>query len=152
MADFTAQSKPHDKELVPRFLVIAMFALIACSLVLVGFARLTDRPLVGVPQDTSIASEVRLNLVGTRDGSVTVLDESGRVVASSEDEKMGFIGVIWRVMARERMLNDVPDTAPVRLVRRENGHVAILDTVTDWSVELIGYGPDNIAAFARLVD
>jgi hypothetical protein len=40
----------------------------------------------------------------------------------------------------------------LRLVRRENGHVAILDDTTGWSIELIGYGQDNVAAFAKLID
>jgi hypothetical protein len=40
----------------------------------------------------------------------------------------------------------------LRLVRRANGHTAIIDPATDWSIELIGYGADNIAAFARLLD
>lgn len=148
----TPNMKLQDKEMVPRFLVQAMFALMLSSLALVAFARLTDRPLVGVPEASAVTAEKVVTLVGTREGNVTVLDASGQVIARSAENKNGFIGVIWRVLERHRMLNDLANTAPVRVVRRENGHVAILDTASDWSVELIGYGQDNVAAFARLVD
>lgn len=156
MSQLEVQMKMRDKDMVPRVLVQAMFALMLASLALVSFAVLSDRPHVGVLKISPIAAETTLILDGTRDGTVAVTTLAGDIVARSNDDKGGFIGVIWRVLARERMLREIPhpvaNTAPVRVVRRENGHIAVLDTVTDWSVELIGYGHDNVAAFARLVD
>ena len=49
------------------------------------------------------------------------------------------------------MLEGVAGNPPLQLVRRENGHTAIIDPATNWSIELIGHGADNIAAFARLL-
>ncbi len=152
MSQLRSQMKMRDVEMVPRVLVQAMFALMAGALFLVSFSVLSGRPHVGVPVLSPVVAETVLRLEGSRQGNVAVLDADGTVVARSETDKNGFIGVIWRVMARERMKRGIPDTAPVRIVRRENGIVAVLDTVTDWSVELVGYGPDNVAAFARLVD
>lgn len=160
MGQLQAQMKSRDTEMVPRILVQAMFALMLASVLLVGFAVLTDRPHVGVLKVSPIAAETTVRLEGTRDGNVTVYDTAGQVLTKSNEDKNGFIGVIWRVMDRERMLRGIKgplhlsteETAPVRVVRRENGNIAVLDTVTDWSVELIGYGHDNVAAFARLVD
>lgn len=152
MSMLERQMVQRDKEMVPRILVQAMFTVMVLSLVLVGFARLTDRPLVGVPQDMSVVVERALWMEGTREGAVTVRDENGAVLAHSNDDKMGFVGVIWRVIDRQRMSNGVRGDAPIRLVRRENGHVAIIDDTTGWSMELIGYGPDNIAAFDRFID
>ena len=40
----------------------------------------------------------------------------------------------------------------VRVVRREDGHIAIIDDKTGMAVEVTGYGADNAAAFARIVD
>lgn len=152
MTQLAAQMKLRDKEMVPRVLVQGMFALMLCSLALVSFAVFSGRPLVGVPKASPIVTEVSLRMEGSPDGNAIVYNDQGQVVAQSNTDKNGFIGVMWRVMARERALNNAPETAPIRLVRRANGHVAILDTVTDWSIELVGYGPDNVAAFARLVD
>lgn len=152
MSQLESQMKLRDKEMVPRFLVQAMFGLMLASLALVSFAVLTERPLTGVPSMLPIEAERTLTLDGSGDGYIAVVDASGQTIARSNEGKNGFIGVIHRVMVRERMLNQAPLNAPVRVVRRENGIVAVLDTVTDWSIELVGYGQDNIAAFAKLVD
>ncbi len=152
MSGLSSQMRARDRDMVPMVLVRGMFGLMAASLVLVFGAALTDRPRIAVPVLTPIVAETIIDFDATREGSVTVRNEAGEIVALSGDDKNGFIGVIWRVLARERLLRGLPDTAPVRVVRRENGTIAVLDTASDWSVELIGYGPDNVAAFDRLID
>uniref|UniRef100_UPI002FDA3FD7 photosynthetic complex assembly protein PuhC n=1 Tax=Yoonia sp. TaxID=2212373 RepID=UPI002FDA3FD7 len=72
--------------------------------------------------------------------------------ASSSDDLGGFIGVMGRVIDRERFKQNIAGNPPVQVVRRENGNVAILDDATGLRVELIGYGKDNVAAFAKLLD
>jgi len=141
-----------ERELVPRFLVIAMFALMGLSLSLVGYAKLTGAPMSGALIEAPVAAQRTIQMVGTREGAVTVLNEEGAQLAHSSEHLMGFVGVVWRVLARHRYVEGVPDTAPVTLIRRDNGNIAIHDTVTDWSIELIGYGDDNVAAFAGLID
>ena len=47
MSGLSTQMKLRDREMVPRFLVQAMFVLMGASLALVAYARLTERPLVG---------------------------------------------------------------------------------------------------------
>jgi putative photosynthetic complex assembly protein len=151
MSGLQSQMRARDREMVPLMLVRAMFGLMAASLILVFAARLTDRPLVGVPVRAPVVAEATVFLEGDRNGEVTVRDVAGNVVARSNEDKNGFIGVLWRAMARERMLQGLPDDAPVRAVRRGDGTIAVVDTASDWSVELVGYGPDNIAAFAKLI-
>ncbi len=151
-SSLAAQMKMRDREMVPRFAVQLMFALMIVSLAIVSYATLTDRPHVGVAAPSPVVREVALQLEGGREGNVTVRDDTGRIVARSGEDRQGFIGVVWRVMARVRLVHGVADTAPIRLVRRENGHLEIIDPSTGWSFPLIGYGPDNVAAFARLID
>ena len=146
------QMKMRDREMVPRVLVIAMFALMAASLALVTFARVTDQPLRGVPAPSKIAAERLITLEGTRNTGIRVMDAQGAEIAFSKDDKAGFIDVIWVAVTRERKVQGVTGNPPLTLVRRENGHTAIIDPATNWSIELIGYGADNIAAFARLLD
>lgn len=153
MSQLSQQMVLRDREMVPRALVVAMFILMAATIAIVAFARLTDRPLVGAVKDIPVVAETQLTLIGTREGNVTVLNAAGDQVAHSAEEKQGFIGVIWRVIERKRMLaGHAGSTAPIRLVRNEKGHVIVNDPLTDWSVPLVGYGPDNVAAFARLID
>lgn len=146
------QMKLRDREMVPRALVIGMFGLMAATLALVSFARITDQPLRGVPAASAIVKEMPISLIGSRSGQVTVEDANGIEIAASARDNAGFIDVIWNSIARERKVQGVTDNQALRLVRRENGHTAIIDPATGWSIELIGYGKDNVAAFARLLD
>ena len=73
-------------------------------------------------------------------------------IASSSKNKAGFIDVVWVAVMRERKVQGTDATAPIRIVRREGGRVDVIDDTTGWTLELIGYGQDNVAAFATLID
>jgi putative photosynthetic complex assembly protein len=156
MAEYTSslanQMKMRDRDMVPRFLVITMFGLMAATLLIVSFAKITDQPMRGVPVVSEIVKEMPITLVGARSGGVVVEDETGAEIAWSFKNKAGFIDVIWVSVTRERKVQGVTDNPPLRLVRQANGHTVIIDPATGLTIELIGYGPDNIAAFARLLD
>ena len=146
------QMKHRDREMVPKILVQAMFGLMIASLALVAYARITDQPLSGVAPASEVVREMPIKLQGTRSDGVAVLDADGQQIAFSSQDKSGFIDVIWVSVARERKVQGVAGNPPLTLVRRQDGRTAILDPATGWSIELIGYGADNVAAFARLLD
>ena len=146
------QMKHRDRDMVPKVLVQAMFTLMVAAVLLVAYARLTDRPVIGVAPHSDIVAEIPITLVGNRSDGVAVLDAQGKQIAHSNDHKAGFIDVIWGTTTRERMVQETDREALLRLVRRENVHLAILDDATGWSIELIGYGQYNVAAFAKLID
>lgn len=156
MAEQTAslanQMKMRDRDMVPRVLVVAMFGLMAASLAIVAFAQIMDVPQRGVPKASVIVREAAITLEGSRNAGVRVLDANGNEIAFSQENKAGFIDVIWVGITRERKVQGVSGNPELRLVRRENGHTALIDPATNWSIELIGYGQDNVAAFARLID
>jgi putative photosynthetic complex assembly protein len=151
-ASLANQMKHRDREMVPRFLVIAMFSLMLISLILVAYAQWANVPKSGVLKISPIEKEITVSLVGDRSVGVAVQDMAGNQLAHSNLNKSGFIDVIWVSVMRERTVQNKDMTAPIRVVRRENGHTAILDDATGWSIELIGYGQDNVAAFAKLID
>ena len=151
-ASLANQMKMRDREMVPRFLVIAMFGLMIASLALVTFAQITDQPQRGVVRESPVVREMPITLVGERNSGIRVLNATGTEIAFSQDNKAGFIDVIWVGVSRERKVQGVIGNPPLTLVRRENGNTAIIDPATNWSIELIGYGADNVAAFARLID
>ena len=153
MSQLEAQMRHRDKEMVPRILVLAMFGLMAASLALVAFAQLSGAPQRGVVEQSPAAVERVITFEATdRQSNYSIFDETGAEIARSSETRQGFIGVIGRVLERERTRNGVALDTPVRVVRRENGRVAIIDDATGWSVDLIGYGADNVAAFARLLE
>lgn len=152
MSQLESQMRHRDKEMVPKFLVQSMFALMIGSLALVAYAQWADVPQSGVLYEAPILQTREVTLVGDRTGKYVVLDDSGTVLASTADEKAGFIGVIGKVIDRERLVLGVEAEGPITVARRENGNIAIIDPNTNMSIDLIGYGKDNVAAFARLLD
>lgn len=145
------QMKLRDRDMVPRALVRAMFALMAATVALVTYAQLSGHPDVGILDEAPVVQTREVTLVSFGLGGYDVM-EGGVRIAGTDDYKGGFYGVIGRILDRRRMVHGADPSAPIKVVRRENGHVAILDPETDFSIELIGYGVDNIAAFARLLD
>lgn len=154
MHDHKAMAK-RDKEMIPTVLVRAMFGLALLTLLLVAWARFTDRPLMATPPIVPIATEVTLNFerasITGGSGSVTIRDANGAALVTSSDEKKGFVEVIWRVVERKRMLAKVEGNPPLRIVRYEDRRIAIIDEASNFTVQLTGYGPDNVAAFATLL-
>lgn len=152
MSQLEQQMRHRDKEMVPRFLIQGMFALMAASLAIVAYAQWFDVPNRGVLVEAPVVHSLEIVMEGDRTGTYTVTTLDGTQIASSADHKGGFIGVIGRVIDRERFVHDLPFNAPITVIRRENGNIAIIDDTTDLRVELIGYGKDNVAAFAKLLD
>ncbi|MCU0909913.1 MAG: putative photosynthetic complex assembly protein PuhC [Rhodobacteraceae bacterium] len=145
--------RQRDREMIPTVLVRAMFALVLASLVIVAYARLTDRPLEATPPTgLAVAKERPILLYGDMSGSARVLDLDGTVIADLDPSQGGFIAGVWRVLQRVRGQAQVALDAPVRLVLWEDGRLSILDDTTGWRAELTGFGADNLDAFARLLN
>ncbi len=145
--------RQRDREMIPKTLLRAMLALVVASLVIVTYARVTDRPLEALPPtDMAVARERVILLHGDMSGAARVLDLDGTVIADLDPTRGGFIAGVWRVLQRERTKHRVALDAPVRLVLWEDGRLSILDDTTGWRAELTGFGGGNLAAFQRLLD
>ena len=149
----TATLEKRDREMIPRVLVRAMFGLMGISLATVAFARWTDQPLSAVPpQDVAVKTERSMQIFSKMDGSARVVDIDGTLVADLDPTQGGFIAGVSRALARVRGNHGVSATAPVRVVRYVDGRLALVDDATGWRAELFGFGHDNAAAFARLLE
>lgn len=151
MSSLETRMRDRDRDMVPLALVRAMFALMALSLGIVAWAQWADVPNRGVLIEAPVVVERVVTLRGERDGIYEVIDADGTVIARSSDPLAGFIGVVGRILERRRLVNGVEGNPPVRVVRRENGHIAVIDDAAGQVIELIGYGADNVAAFAQFV-
>lgn len=152
MSALTQQMKHRDRDMVPLFLVRSMFGLMFAALALVAYAQWTDVPQSAVFQETPIVKEINVQFVSSREGVSTVFDMDGNQVAASGDDLMGFVGVIGIAVKRAREVAGVANDTPLTILKRESGTYGIFDPATGWSMELIGYGADNVAAFAKLLD
>ena len=153
MTNEQAKLLKRDKEMIPLVLIRAMFFLALMSVALVAYARLTDRPLVGVASMPDVAAQTQIILTENPDqrGSYIVTDLDGNLIITSADTKAGFIGVIGQALKRKRMLTKTPMNTPIDLIRRVDGRVDIIDAASGLSVPLMSYGGDNIAIFNSLI-
>jgi putative photosynthetic complex assembly protein len=142
----------RDREMIPRVLLRAMAALVLSCLALVTYARLTDRPLEALPPDGPVAVERVIHIDAGTDGAATIFAQDGTLIADLGTSEGGFIAGVWRAVQHERGKVDADPNAPVRLIRFEAGGLALRDDLTGWRAELIGFGADNAAAFARLLE
>lgn len=145
----------RDKEMVPTILVRAMFALCVSVLVIVAYARLTDRPLEAMPPsevEVPAVNERMIRIFGQMDGSARVLDIEGNVIADLGPTEGGFVAGIYRVLERKRGAVGLQASEPIRLVRFSDGRIGLRDDLTDFRAELFGFGASNEAVFARLLE
>lgn len=148
----TPALRNRDKEMIPVVLLRAMLMLAIASLMLVSYAVITDRPLVGVPEPAPVMQEYNLVMLGDRRGAVTINTPDGSTVVDYSETEAGFISVVMRALYRVRLLNDVAETEPVRIVTYENGRIAIFDDASDWTMELGHFGDLGKARFAELLE
>lgn len=143
------RARPGDADLIPRRLLMAMAGLAVSGLLITGFAVITDRPPVGVPDAARIVAERALILEGHGAKAVTVRAGDGTVLADLAHG--GFVTVVQNGLARHRLVRGVAADLPVRLIRFANGRLSLIDPETGWNVELYAFGADNKAAFERLL-
>ena len=140
-----------ERELVPRLFVRAMFGMVMLCLVMVSAYRWLDGPVQYTAPDSPVVIEKTLFLEGAMSGAAKVFAEDGTVIADYSPEEGGFISGIWRVLQRERTKARVDLNGPVIVRARENNRLEIFDPSTGWGADLMGFGADNSAAFARLL-
>lgn len=141
----------RDKEMIPVVLLRAMLMLAIASLMLVSYAVLTDRPLVGQPPAAPVIQEYSLVMTGDRRGAVTITAPDGTPVVAYSESEAGFISVVMRALDRVRLLHGTAASEPVRIVTYENGRIALYDDASDWTMELGHFGDLGKSRFAELL-
>ncbi|MEM6373306.1 MAG: photosynthetic complex assembly protein PuhC, partial [Pseudomonadota bacterium] len=136
---------------VPRWMIRAVLALILSILALVTLARLTDHPLMAVPEDTPVVAERLVTLTAANNGATTVTAPDGTLIEEIASRDAGFISGMARVIERERMKHNIDPATPIAIQLREKGRISLYDPATGWSAELASYGASNTRAFAKLL-
>lgn len=146
-----AQLAARDREMIPKVLLQAMLALAIASLLLVAYARITDRPLEGVPVMRPVVAERLLTFVHAEDGRISVI-EDGVELVSMTGRSAGFIDAFTAALERRRMVSDIDPMAPVRVAAFEDGHVVLIDPETGWRVDPRSFGREAQAVFAAYLE
>ena len=142
-----AEMQKRDKEMIPKRLVYAVFALALSSLAITTYAVVTDRPLVGVAPAEPMVAQHQVILEG-EGNAARVTTPNGAVLMDSEHG--AFVTVIRSGLNRARLVARVDGNPAVTVTQFESGRMTLTDPATGWQVELSSFGLGNKAHFERL--
>ncbi len=150
-AGVTTKRDPHDLS-PPKPLLYAIFAMVLFTIAMVATFRLLGLQPGGAISAAPAAS-IEIRLVEHDGGDVdVVLPPDDTVIASIAEDDSGFLRGMIRSLGRQRSVAGVPLDAPYRLARRKDGTLTLDDPLTQESIALRAYGPDNRDQMAVLLD
>ena len=142
----------QEKELIPIRLVQAVGALLLVTLLMVGYARLSDMPLIGTPKQAPVVSQTTLEFVKKENGSVSIYNNDGVEIINSRAGPYGFIVVVYNGFMSERKKKKINTNDPLKLVQYGDGRLTIMDDSTSWDMHLNSFGAMNAAVFKKLMN
>ena len=148
--------RPGERAILPVGFRLALVVILPATLLLAFLYRLDGTTPPGI-EDTSQHGELvrftELYFLDKPDGVVSIVNASTeQEITRLQRGEDGFMRSVMRGLARERMARGHGQAEPFQLGVWEDGLVSLIDPVTQRRVELSAFGPDNVAAFVRLLD
>jgi putative photosynthetic complex assembly protein len=136
-----------SRVLMASLATIAMLTL-AATLV----ARLTGFTTNSIP-DSVVVNVVQVGFRDLPEGVVEVYEwETENSLAKIPSGEGAFLRGVVRSLVRQRRGLEGNTAAMFELTRYDDGRVVLADPETGENIDLIAFGPDNIAVFSELVD
>ncbi len=124
--------------------------LLGTAIVVAAWSARTRDDTVDAPAPLA-AYELRFE--DNPNGSVSVyLDSDDVLIEVLQPGGSSFVRGVLRAMARERRQHGISPDAPFRISRLPANRLLIEDPTTGRRIPLEAFGPDNVAAFRRLLD
>lgn len=143
----------QHQDTIPKAALYSMAALVFIALVFATVARLSGWGASVVAHADPILTR-QLLVEDRADGAVIIKDASTkRVISIAAPGKHGFLRGIFRSLTRERQMRQIDQSDAVfNLALREDGRLTLSDLDTDTHIELIAFGPTNVAVFRALLE
>ena len=133
----------------PRVPLVVGFTLVGLSVVAAAAGRLTASPEAAATEAPVAARD--LVFEDRDDGAVVARAAgNGHTVEVFEGEN-GFLRGTLRGLARTRRSEQVSPAVPFHLAQWRDGRLTLDDPATGRHIELLAFGADNAAVFARLL-
>tara|TARA_X000001036_G_C20593092_1_gene771660 strand:- start:331 stop:780 length:450 start_codon:yes stop_codon:yes gene_type:complete len=146
------QTSLHEKEIIPIRLIQAVGALLLVTLLMVGYAKLSNIPLIGKPKEASVVNEITLKFIKQGNGSVSIYNDKGQEIINSRTGPYGFIVVVYNGFMSERKKKKINTNDPLKLVQYDDGRLTILDVSSSWDMHLNSFGAMNAEVFKNLMN
>jgi len=99
-----------------------------------------------------LIDQANLHFVDQENGDVIVVDaDNNHTLHRLTIGEGGFMRSVVRGLARERRATGHGPEVPFQLAVWQTGLVSLIDPVTQRTVELSAFGPDNVMAFTQLL-
>lgn len=141
----------HIRRVSDRFMaLIALGLLFLVAAVLL--ARSTDHIVVADPPVGGLTSSRTLIFTDGPQGQITISDEdSGEVIRQLGAGEGSFIRGVVRSLVRARHQQGLLSQAGFQLNLYADGRLQLLDPMTREVIDLVAFGPTNVAEFAALL-
>lgn len=140
----------HEDPVITRPILISAGLLVAFTIIGAGWSSYIKGDTLDLPTSTVVLSR-DLVFEDRADGAV-VVSEAGQEVLVLEAGSGGFVRGTLRALARQRQLGSIGSEEPFRLVHWADGRLSLIDPTTNGRVEINAFGPDNLDAFAQILD
>jgi putative photosynthetic complex assembly protein len=135
----------------PRGALFGAIAVVSFAIAAAGTARIGGIGVTRVADTDTIAIR-ELRFVDRVDGGVDVVAaDSNRTIDMLPPGQDGFVRIVLRNLARERIRQEHDRHVPFRLTRWSDGRLSVEDPTTGRRVDLGAFGAVNAASFARLM-
>jgi len=135
----------------PRGALLGAGALVTFAILAAVTARVGGIGVTRVTNTEAIAIR-ELRFVDRTDGGVDVVAaDSNKTIDILPPGQDGFVRIVLRNLARERIRREQERHIPFRLTRWADGRLSVEDPTTGRRVDLGAFGAVNAASFAKLM-
>lgn len=99
---------------------------------------------------SKVLVEKKIHVYDHLNGAIKITDTSGQVLTIIEDNG-AFARVVFRTLAKERIMVGVGPEKPFILTARQNGILSISDPITNSNIDINAFGETNMKLFSELL-
>ena len=99
---------------------------------------------------SKVLVEKKIHVYDHLNGAIKITDTSGQVLTIIENNG-AFVRVVFRTLAKERIMVGVGPEKPFILTARQNGILSISDPITNSNIDINAFGETNMKLFSELL-
>lgn len=99
---------------------------------------------------SKVLVEKKIHVYDHLNGAIKITDTDGQVLTIIENNG-AFARVVFRTLAKERIMVGVGPEKPFILTARQNGILSISDPITNSNIDINAFGESNMKLFSELL-
>lgn len=99
---------------------------------------------------SKVLVEKKIHVYDHLNGAIKITDTSGQVLTIIENNG-AFARVVFRTLAKERIMVGVGPEKPFILTARQDGILSISDPITNSNIDINAFGESNMKLFSELL-